>query len=160
MTVALSPAPPPLPAPDVASALAAVRAGGLRVSSARRLLVEALFAADGPVSAAEIAAGLGGRVPPTDLASTYRNLERLEGIGLVRHVHLGHVPGLYMLASRAGGEYLVCETCGRVRSVAPPALERVREAIREATGYEAHFGHFPIVGRCASCAPEGPDAHP
>ena len=160
MTVALSPAPPALPAPDVASALAAVRAGGLRVSSARRLLVEALFAAEGPVSAAEIADGLGGRLPATDLASTYRNLERLEAIGLVRHVHLGHAPGLYMLASRAGGEYLLCESCRRVRAVDPPVLERVRTAIREATGYEAHFGHFPIVGRCASCAREGLDAHP
>jgi Fur family ferric uptake transcriptional regulator len=145
-----------VPVTDVETAVTAVRAGGLRVSAARRLLLEALFAAEGPVSAAQIAEGLGGRVPRSELTSLYRNLERLEGIGLVRHVHLGHGPGLYMLANRAGGEYLLCERCGAVRAVAPLALQAVRDAIRDATGYEAHFGHFPIVGRCPACAEAAP----
>jgi Fur family ferric uptake transcriptional regulator len=159
VTVALSPAPPALPAPDVEAALEAVRAGGMRVSAARRILVEGLFAAPGPVSAAELAEGLEG-LPALDLASVYRNLERLEAIGLVRHVHLGHRPGLYVLAERAAGEYLLCERCGAVRAVRPEALTEVREAIREATGFEAHFEHFPIVGRCARCAGGAQRAHP
>ena len=78
----------------------------------------------------------------------------------MRHVHLGHRPGLYVLADRAEGEYLLCERCGAVRAVHPEELAEVREAIREATGFEAHFGHFPIVGRCASCAREDDPAHP
>ena len=84
-----------LPAHDVDAAIAAMRSRGLRVSAARRLVLEALFAAEGPVTADEIADGLGGRVPVSDLGSTYRNLETLEEIGLVRHVHLGHGPGRY-----------------------------------------------------------------
>ena len=51
-----------------------------------------------PVRAEEIAAGIGGRLPRSDLASVYRNLETLENHGLVRHLHLGHGPGLYALA--------------------------------------------------------------
>ena len=35
--------------------------------------------------------------PEVDLASVYRNLEQLEELGVVRHVHLGHGPGLYAL---------------------------------------------------------------
>ena len=35
-----------------------------------------------------------------DLASVYRNLETLEDAGLVRHMHLGHGPGLYAPAAR------------------------------------------------------------
>jgi len=57
-----------------------VRACGLRLSASRRLVLEALFAAAGPVSAEAIADGLAGRLPPADLASTYRNLETLERI--------------------------------------------------------------------------------
>jgi len=47
----------------------------------------------------------------------YRNLETLEEVGLVRHVHLGHGPGLYALAAPEH-EYLVCESCHAVRTVA------------------------------------------
>ncbi len=80
---------PAIAARDLDEAIAAVRERGLRVSSARRLLLEALFAADGPRTAEELA----GDAAAGDSASVYRNLERLEAIGLVRHVHLGHGPG-------------------------------------------------------------------
>jgi Fur family transcriptional regulator, ferric uptake regulator len=138
-----------LPVHDLDAAIAAMRSRGLRVSAARRLVLEALFRAEGPVTAEEIADGLGGRVPVSDLGSTYRNLETLEEIGLIRHVHLGHGPGRYAPAAR---EYLVCEECGTVMSVPPGALDDVRDAVRSAFAFEASFAHFPIVGRCGSCA--------
>ncbi len=145
---------PALPAHDLDAAIAAMRSRGLRVSSARRLVLQALLHADGPLSAERIAAGVEGGLP-SDLGSTYRNLETLEQIGLVRHVHLGHGPGLYTLAARAASEYLVCEACDSVRAVPPRALDSARAAIREALGHEASFSHFPIVGLCAECAGEG-----
>ena len=152
MTTALSPTAPAVTAPDVESALAAMRAGGLRVSAARRLVVEALFAAGGPVSASEIADGLGGRVSRSDITSVYRNLETLEQAGLVRHVHLGHGPGVYMLAGRARSGYVLCKRCATVRVLDAEALESVRDAVRAATGFEARFSHFPIAGLCPACA--------
>jgi Fur family ferric uptake transcriptional regulator len=82
----------------------------------------------------------------------YRNLERLESLGVVRHVHLGHGPGLYMLVGSGDREFLTCERCQRVTVVDPAGLDAVRAQIRERFGYEARFGHFPIVGLCAECA--------
>jgi Fe2+ or Zn2+ uptake regulation protein len=46
----------------------------MRISAARRLVLEALYAADAPISAEQIADGLSGRLPRSDLASVYRNL--------------------------------------------------------------------------------------
>ena len=108
-------------APDLESAAAVVRASGLRLSAARRLVLEAL-----------------------------------EEIGLVRHVHLGHGPGLYVRAAAGLSEYLLCDRCGAVRAVDPHALDGVREQIRRAFGHEARFTHFPIAGLCEECA----RAHP
>lgn len=139
-------------APDLEAALDALRREGLRATSARRLVLESLFAADGPVSADQVASGLGGRLPRSDTASVYRNLEILEEFGLVRHLHVGHGPGLYALAQVAEREYLVCENCGTFQSVDPAELDGVRDAVRRSFGYEVRFGHFPIVGRCAQCA--------
>jgi len=141
---------PLLLADDPETAGQALKAQGLRLSSARRLVLEALYAADAPVAADEIADGLGGRVPRSDLASVYRNLETLEQVGLVRHVHLGHGPGRYTPAGR-GCEFLVCERCQHVSAVAHEQLQTAREAIRAVTGFEAHFHHFPITGLCSNC---------
>jgi Fe2+ or Zn2+ uptake regulation protein len=138
---------PPLIVGSPDEAISALRASGLRLSTARRLMIEALFEADGPVAAAHLARAL-----RLDESSVYRNLEVLEGHGLVRHLHLGHGPGLYVLAGRDDAEYLYCERCARVTAVAAEAVEPVRDAIRAQFGYAARFTHFAIVGLCEDCA--------
>ena len=85
----------------------------------------------------------------------YRNLETLEEVGLVRHVHLGHGPGLYALTRDGAREHLLCDRCGTVMSVDPSRLDAVRDLIRSETGFSANFTHFPIAGLCPECA----DAH-
>jgi Fur family ferric uptake transcriptional regulator len=141
---------PRIEADTLHEAVAALRARGFRLSGARRVVLEALYATDVPLSAEQIAEGSGG-LPASDLASVYRNLETLERLGLVQHVHLGHGAGRYVRAGRER-EYLICERCGIQRPVAPELLDGVRQAVREATGFEARFSHFPIVGLCGNCA--------
>ena len=85
-----------------------------------------------------------------DLASVYRNLDTLEEVGLVRHVHLGHGPGLYSLAG-ADTEFVTCERCGAYEAVEPRRLDAAKAAIERELGYRPRFTHFPIVGVCASC---------
>lgn len=132
-------------------ALMVVRDAGLRLSTARRLVLEALYATEVPVSAEAIADGLDGRVTRSDLASVYRNLETLEQLGLARHLHLGHGPGLYERGGLAAREYLVCDRCQAVTSVPAVVLDGARAAILEATGFAARFAHFPVGGLCAGC---------
>ena len=108
------------------------------------------------MSAEQIADGLDGRLPRSDLASVYRNLETLEELGLVRHVHLGHRAGLYALAAADDREYLACERCGAHRAVDPSVLDAARAALAESTGWTARFTHFPIVGLCPACSPANP----
>ena len=153
--MANAPRHPPLALRDLDDAAHAVRQAGGRLTAARRTVLEALFAATEPVSAEQIAAGLAGRVRPTDPASVYRNLEWLEQLGVVRHVHLGHGAGRYTLAGDRERAHLVCERCGRVTSIDSRALTRARAEIRKAAGYEAHFDHFPIHGLCPDCAASG-----
>ena len=109
MTV--SPYTRPLAPASVTSALGALRAGGLRISAARRLVLEALFAADGPVSADRLAGGLGGRLPGSDLAPLYRNLETLPRPGSWS-TSTSPRPGPYVVTGRADGG-AGCEACGR-----------------------------------------------
>jgi Fur family ferric uptake transcriptional regulator len=136
---------PPLAYRDIDDVARALRQAGGRFSAARRRVLEALFAADSPLPADAVAPGL-------DRASVYRALEYLEELGVVRHVHLGHGPGLYALTGGEEREYLVCERCDRVRVVGAGELDDVRAAIERDFGYRARFSHFPVVGLCADCA--------
>ena len=145
---------PPLRFNSPTAVLNALRGHGLRVSTARRVVVGALFAADRPLSAEEIASG-GNSGLTVDLASVYRNLETLEELGVVRHVHAGHGAGLYALTGDGEPEYLACEGCGALTAVRPGELDEVRDLVRERFGYEVRFTHFPIVGRCAECGVQG-----
>ena len=67
-------------------------------------------------------------------------------------MHLGHGPGRYALAGREARAWLACEHCGAVVAADPDDLEPVRALVREAFGFEARFGHFPIIGLCPACA--------
>ena len=124
----------PLAFADLAEAVAALRASGLRLTTPRRLVLEALFAADAPVSAEGIATVTG-----VEITSVYRNLEALEAHGIVQHVHLGHGPGLHALvgSGRARVPLLrAVRRChrpaagrSRSRAVADPRAVRVRGAV-------------------------------
>jgi Fur family ferric uptake transcriptional regulator len=131
---------------DLPAAVRWLRGSGLRLSTPRRLVLEALFDAEGPVAAAHLS-----RTLSLDESSVYRNLELLERHGVVRHLHLGHSPGLYVLAREHEVEYLYCESCAKVVAVAPARLDPVRERIRREFGYTPSFTHFAIVGTCESC---------
>jgi Fur family ferric uptake transcriptional regulator len=147
MTV--SPDPPRLRFQSLEEVVSAMRDRGLRLSTARRLILEALFSAEGPVSAVHLA-----RTLSIDESSVYRNLEVLETNGVVRHVHLGHGAGLYVLLGGEETEYLYCGRCAKVTVVAASRLTRVREEIERAVGYQTRFTHFAIVGVCESCQAE------
>jgi Fur family transcriptional regulator, ferric uptake regulator len=139
-------------APSLTAAVVALRTRGMRVSTTRRKLLETLFGAPRPLTAEALAGGL-------DLASVYRNLEALEAVGLVRHVHVGHGPGLYELAGRPHSGYAACERCGRHAALEPDALAAVHSAVLGATGFRSDFSHFPIVGVCPDCAADHREEH-
>jgi Fur family transcriptional regulator, ferric uptake regulator len=132
------------------SVLRALRDRGLRISTARRVIVNFLFDAGHPVSAQQIAGGLGRT--PLDLASVYRNLETLEEHGIVRHFHAGHGAGRYVLACGGESEYLACDRCGAIREIDPDELEPLRKAVRKRFGFKVAFTHFPMMGLCPRCA--------
>ena len=130
--------------------LRTLRERGLRISTARRVIVNYLFEAGGPASAQQIAGGLDRT--PLDLASVYRNLGALEEHGVVRHFHAGHGPGRYVLVGGDEREYLACDRCGAIAEVDRSELDSVRDRVQDRFGYEVGFTHFPMVGLCPRCA--------
>lgn len=147
MTIA---APHAAAALDMPSAVAALRAGGLRVSRARRVVLAALLAADGPATAEQLASGCGGLTPASDLASTYRNLDTFAQIGLVRHLQPGTGAGRYVLSARCDGGYATCARCEAFEPLPPGTRELLRRELLTGA-FGASLTPLTIVGVCARC---------
>jgi Fe2+ or Zn2+ uptake regulation protein len=105
-----------------------------------------------------VASGLGGRFPATDLGSSYRVLETFEQLGLVRRVHFGGGPALYVLCGADEPEYLLCERCGATQAVDARLLDDVRRQIRARFGLTPSFSSYPVAGLCGRCAAQGATA--
>ena len=164
---------PPLAAVTPTAAVGALRARGLRVSAARRLVLEALYASEGPVSAEDIAGGLHGscrrRTSPRSTATSTRSRPSAS----CSHVHLGHGPGLYALAGRHRG-WAVCEALRRLRDARcrrgrrDPRGGRARDRLRRALLPLPHRRRLrrlstrrhPCTSLTASCRPRSPPRAP
>ena len=134
--------------------VAALRAEGLRITSARRAICEVLAdrhhdhldASALRVHAEEIA----GRA--IDPSTVYRAIDTLQAVGLVRHVHLGGGAAVLHLADDDGHHHMTCELCGRTVDVPATELLGALEPVALSHGFVAVTVHFAVVGLCADCA--------
>jgi Fur family transcriptional regulator, ferric uptake regulator len=129
-----------------------VRAGGGRVTTARRAVLSALMEPPGGHLAAEdVAERVQRRHPDIHLSTIYRTLEALEELGLLAHVHLGHGPSTYHLTDRPH-HHAVCQVCGSVVEFSPDGFDELDRRLRAEHGFELDAQHFALVGRCRNCA--------
>jgi Fur family transcriptional regulator, ferric uptake regulator len=127
-------------------ALDRVRAGGGRLTRARRTLLEDLFTTSGRVTAEELA----DRHDDIDLATVYRSLSHFEEVGVIEHVHLGHGPASYRWAG-ARTVAAVCDGCGIVTDIPTDELEALADRLAHRYGLRLELGHFALSVRCPAC---------
>jgi Fe2+ or Zn2+ uptake regulation protein len=132
-----------------------LRSRGSRVTSSRRILLEVLFAADGHMSAEELADAVQARAPDVHLSTIYRNLEELEHLGVISHSHLGHGPSSYLLASHAHAHF-ICADCGKMIEAPDEMFRGLARSALTKLGFSIDPKHFAILGRCADCTGKSP----
>lgn len=74
-----------------------LRAGGHRITTARRAIIASLARGEGHPTVEQISADLEARTPGLSLSTIYRTLEILAELGFVTHVHLSHGTTAYHL---------------------------------------------------------------
>jgi Fe2+ or Zn2+ uptake regulation protein len=127
-----------------------------RLTRHREALVAVLSNADRPLTIPEI----GERDGALATSSIYRNLTRLEELGIVHRVVTAGDFAHYEVAedlTEHHHHHLVCSNCGSVEDFeAPAALEdSVRDAARRVgrrTGFRTQHHLVDLVGLCANCA--------
>lgn len=127
-----------------------LRRRGVRVTAARRAVLEALADLGSHVTAEDLHQRVARRHPSVNPSSVYRTMDLLARLGVVTHVHLGHGPAQYHLADDEHA-HLVCETCGAVVEIGPELSEPFARAVADRLGFELDLGHFALTGRCRRC---------
>ncbi|MBV8302285.1 MAG: transcriptional repressor, partial [Candidatus Dormibacteraeota bacterium] len=78
-------------ASDVVEGMVArLRDDGVRITTARRLVLQGLIHGAGHPTAEELLAAVRELAPDVHPSTVYRNLDELERLGIVTHTHLGH----------------------------------------------------------------------
>jgi Fur family transcriptional regulator, ferric uptake regulator len=131
----------------------AMEESGHRLGGARKAVVELLSHQDCCLSAQEIRDQLRSEGTEVGLASVYRTIELLLGLGLVQRVDVGEGGQRYE-AIVPGGEHhhhAVCESCGRVTAFEDPRLERAIERVSGRIGQSVSGHDVLLRGTCARC---------
>jgi Fur family transcriptional regulator, ferric uptake regulator len=130
-----------------------LRARGLRLTSQRRQVLEAVATLDHATPEAigvrlREQAGQGGSAP--DVSTVYRTLELLERLGLVWHTHLGKGAPVYHAAQHPH-LHVVCQSCGQIISADPAVLAGAAERLAAELGFTVDVGHVALSGTCRAC---------
>jgi Fe2+ or Zn2+ uptake regulation protein len=138
-----------------AVAEARLRADGQRYTSNRRLLVDLLGQAGGPLSLPQL---LHRR---RDLAqsSAYRNLAILESAGIVHRIVTNDEYARYELAqdlTQHHHHHRICSSCGGVEDFTLPGpfeaeLEKTLRRVAGRAGFRTESHQLDLLGVCAGC---------
>jgi Fur family ferric uptake transcriptional regulator len=144
------------------SLLEMLRERGQRMTPQRQLILEAVQAIDGHISAEAVHARVAGRFPQVNISTVYRTLELLQDIGLVTHTHFDDGVAQYHRAEEGLHQHLVCRACGSEQELDLAVLEPLGAVLNERYGFEADLAHFALVGLCRACAgrPQTVERHP
>jgi Fur family ferric uptake transcriptional regulator len=135
--------------PDV-EARQLLRDAGIKVTTARLLVLGVLADADGHLGVHDIDARVNAIAPPIDVSTVYRTVSRLEQLGLVHSISTP-TEALYGLARRPH-HHAVCTHCGRVTELSGPSVTEALEGLEAVSGYKLSSGtSLTVHGLCMAC---------
>lgn len=90
-------------------------------------------------------------LPEIGLATVYRALEALVGLGLIVRVHLEDGCHSYKVAPIGHQHSIVCMECNRVMDFAECPIEDISRRLSKQTGFAIQKHFLQLFGKCRAC---------
>jgi Fe2+ or Zn2+ uptake regulation protein len=129
----------------------ALHSRGLRATSQRLVIHDALERLDRHVTAEQVRDAVAGRLPGVSLPTVYATLDLLEELGLVRRLRAGGGAVLYDPRPEPH-QHAACRVCGAVEDLDAPVDASGALRVAEQTGFRPDGADTVISGICARCA--------
>lgn len=128
-----------------------LRLRGVRVTTARRAVLDQLLAAgDHHLTADELAARVRAEHPTVHLSTIYRTFEALQEAGVIAPARVADQPAAFHLSGDVH-HHAVCTVCGRTLSLPADLLDPVVERLVRDHDFAADPQHLTFAGLCGDC---------
>ena len=129
-----------------------VRERGLRMTVARRSVLEEIFSHHEHIDADRLHEAMRRKGLKVSRASVYRNLDLLADCGLVRKYHLDSHRVLYEhIHAGMEHDHIFCRECGRVVEFVNRDMRERQEEICRAHGFDLEDLTVQVIGCCLPC---------
>ncbi|HRO91720.1 MAG TPA: Fur family transcriptional regulator [Promineifilum sp.] len=129
----------------------ALEARGLRLTAARRAIIDTLVELGGHVTADELTDLLRGRETGIGRMTIYRTLDLLCDLGLLRPAYQGTGAAHYILLHDGHHHHLVCSGCSRVIEFDDCGLDELSTSVARRYGFRVEGHLLELYGVCADC---------
>lgn len=137
----------------VDAVLARLKQEGMRITPARRRILEVLFSATEPLSLQDIQTAAADGPAPPDYATVFRMVVLLEKLKVVQKVNLQRPCSYFELHDPARHyDHLVCTSCGKVVVIDTPCpLGNLESDLAARYGFRDLSHSLEFFGRCSQC---------
>ena len=127
---------------------------GRRLTRQRRLVLKVLEESREHLDAEELHDRAKALDPNISLATVYRTLAVLKGMGLVEEHRLGEGHAHFEATHETPHYHFSCTGCNRVIEFDAPEVRQVVRRLSRQEGVEVTSAHLILAGRCAQCQDE------
>ena len=129
-----------------------LRTQGIRLTVARKAILALLTNESVPLSVSDLFARLRKQKISVDKVTVYRELDFLEGQGIVHRVSLQDRHRRYELASREHHHHLICQACRGVKDIVlDERIETQLRAIAKQKKFLVQRHALEFFGLCHAC---------
>lgn len=122
----------------------------MRNTIQRKMILDTVKASTSHPTAETVFKAVSEQCPGISVATVYRNLNLLAGLGLIKKISIPG--GADRFDGNVGTHYhIICKECGKFSDIDLSYIEQMQGLIKSATGYEVDFVDTVFIGFCFAC---------
>ena len=123
---------------------------GFRVTPQRQLILDAICAGGGHITAEEIYQRVHAKAPAVNLATIYRTVAFLRDLHFVTELRVGDKT-YYEIAGETPHHHLICRICSKTEQISHEVVEALFAQIEHEQQFLVETDHLALIGLCKVC---------
>jgi Fur family ferric uptake transcriptional regulator len=135
--------------------LAVLRANKMRITPARRLLLQFILDNKGrQISMQEVQEFLDKQLEGVDRSSIYRNMDALQKLDIIQELNLPNIGKRFQyVLDRKVHHFYICKACGKANRGNEELFRKIEDTLKDVHGFSKANLSVVFYGYCSKCGP-------